>query len=162
MPGLTFKAIVNSGTFKNLCRTAFDEVDVDANKKLDYKELFIAMLLLYDKINSSLPVHIDVPTKAMVYEYLTRYDKDKTGGLEFAEFYELAKDLFGAGKSWKDSLVYRIGVIVVSNMLIWPVAGAGARGGLLKLGITEAANLPPAVYSFGVQGAVQFLTAVFK
>eukprot|EP00803_Ostreobium_quekettii_P007104 evm.model.scf_721.1 EVM.evm.TU.scf_721.1 scf_721:23611-24099(+) len=161
MPGLSFKAIVNSPTFKKLCRSAFDEVDVDVNQKLDYKELYIALLLLYDKINSTIPVHIEVPTKANVHEYLLRYDKDKTGALEFGEFFELAKDLFGAGRNWKDSLYFRIGMVILTNMVIWPIAGAGAQKGLLKLGIAQAANLPPSVFSFGVQGVTQFLSSLF-
>lgn len=54
------KSVTNSARFENATRTSFDDVDADHTGSLDYKELYIALLLFYDKMNAMLPVHVEV------------------------------------------------------------------------------------------------------
>ena len=49
--------------FRKLCVSAFKQCDVDGSGSIDMKELHIALLILYDKINSIIPVHYDIPDK---------------------------------------------------------------------------------------------------
>lgn len=56
----TMGRMTNSKRFENATRASFEEVDVDKTGSLDYKELYIALLLFYDKLNAILPVHVEV------------------------------------------------------------------------------------------------------
>ena len=52
--------------FRRLAYASFRKSDRDGDGIMDVKELHIALLLLYDKLNSVVPVHMPVPDKAMV------------------------------------------------------------------------------------------------
>lgn len=162
MPLPTVKSMVNSHGFTKLCRQAFDELDTDHNDKLDCSELYIPLLLVYDKINSRLSVHIEPPSKADVDSYIKCFDLDANHTLEFQEFVRLCQNVFGVGKrGLRDSLLVRMGFAVLANMVIWPVAGTGLKWVLVRLGYTEAGQLPSAVLSHAVKGACQFLSCAF-
>lgn len=126
-------------------------MDYEGNEKLDHKELHIALLLLYDKLNGILPVHMTVPTREEVSNFIVRYDANNTGQLEFEEFLELAKALFGGERGWKDSILLRAGIMIVMNIIIWPLAGSGARRGLIGLGLGGAAAIPAPVMTILVE-----------
>jgi hypothetical protein len=51
---------------------AFRQCDVDNSGRIDIKELHIGLLILYDKINSVLPIHYPIPTKHEVRIRLTK------------------------------------------------------------------------------------------
>lgn len=54
------RKITESKRFREATKTSFEDVDFDGSGSLDYKELYIALLLFYDKMNSLLPVHVEV------------------------------------------------------------------------------------------------------
>lgn len=156
------KAMVNSKRFTKLCRQAFDELDTDDNGKLDCSELYIPLLLVYDKLNSKMSIHIEAPSKADVDKYMKDFDADANQTLDFKEFVNLCKDFFGAGKrGWRDSLVVRLAFVVAANTVIWPLLGTGIRRALVRLGYSDAGGLPEAVFSHAVKGASQFLSCLF-
>ena len=154
---LSPKSITDSRTFAALVQKSFDEVDYENNKRLDKKELHIALLLLYDKLNSLLPVHMAVPTREEVENLLKNYDTDQSGGLEYAEYLELAKALFGGKHGWKDSILLRAATMMLLNLLVWPLAGSGARRGLIGLGMTGAAMIPAPVWSIAAENVVKLI-----
>ena len=153
----TSKSITGSRTFAALVQKSFDEVDYENNKRLDHKELHIALLLLYDKLNSLLPVHMAVPTRDEVANLLKKYDTDQSGGLEYPEYLELAKALFGGKHGWKDSILLRAGTMMLLNLLVWPLAGSGARQGMIGLGVTGAAVIPGPVWSIAAENVVKLI-----
>ena len=59
------------------------ECDLDGDKRLDAKELHVALLILYAKINEKLPegVRIPAPSHAQVKVVLATADVDKDGHL---------------------------------------------------------------------------------
>lgn len=154
---LTLKSITESTTFANLVQKSFEEVDYEDNKRLDHKELHIALLLLYDKLNSFLPVHMNVPTRAEVEGFIVRFDVDRSGALEYPEFLELSKALFGGNRGWKDSILLRAGTMIVLNIIIWPLAGSGARRGVLSMGLASAAMIPSPVWTIAVENVVKLV-----
>ena len=153
----TPKSITESATFAKLVERSFQEVDFEGNGSLGHLELHIALLLLYDKLNSSLPVHIPVPTRDEVADFIERFDADNSGQLEFPEFLELTKALFGGKNGWKDSILLRAAILMLTNLLIWPLAGSGARRGVLALGLSSAAVVPSPVWAIGAENAVKFV-----
>lgn len=48
---------------------AFRQCDMDNSGRIDVKELHIGLLILYDKINSLLPMHHPIPSKREVWTY---------------------------------------------------------------------------------------------
>ncbi|GMH45064.1 hypothetical protein BSKO_13021 [Bryopsis sp. KO-2023] len=156
------KKITHSKRFKEFTKSSFEEVDLDGTGNLDYKELYIALLLFYDKMNGALPVHVPVPTKKEVYDYLIRFDKDQSGHLDFEEYLAVAKELFGSGRSWKDSVYFKAGILILFNMLIWPIAGKYTQKGLVKAGVSDAAKVPVAVWSFAAQGVVKMAGSALR
>lgn len=91
---------------------------------------------------------------------MSRFDKDNTGQLEFEEFLAVAKELFGSGRSWKDSVYFKAGVVIMLNMLIWPLAGFGTQKGLVRAGVGRAVKVPVAVWSFAAQGVVKLIAGI--
>ncbi len=94
------------------------ECDLDGDKRLDAKELHVALLLLYNKINEKLPegVRIPFPTHAQVKMILTTADVDKDGHLSKDEFVAVAKVALGVSDS--RSLVRSISRQVASRAAV--------------------------------------------
>lgn len=65
MPRFGYR-ILHSKWFEGACLNSFREVDMDSNGSLDEKELYIALLRLYDILNSSLPCHLTIPESSDV------------------------------------------------------------------------------------------------
>jgi hypothetical protein len=101
------------------------ECDLDGNKRLEAKELHVALLILYAKINEKLPegVRIPIPTHAQVKTILATADVDKDGHLSRDEFVAVAKVALGVSDS--RSLVRSISLQVASRaavkMIVIPV-----------------------------------------
>lgn len=159
---LTPKGITQSETFANLVEASFNEVDYDKNERLDYKELYIALLLLYDKMNSLLPVHVPVPTKFELDDLLKRYDVDSSGTLDFAEFLELSKNLFGGHKGWRDSILLRASVLMVMSLIVWPLAGASVQRGFATVGFGFATVIPTPVWAIAVQSSAKLMRSSMR
>lgn len=100
-----------------------------------------------------------MPTKEKVDDYLKRFDTDGSGHLEFSEFLLVAKELFGSGRGFKDSIYFQAGVLIMLNMVIWPLAGLGTQKGLLRAGVSKAAKVPVAVWSFAAQGVFKLIAS---
>lgn len=100
-----------------------------------------------------------VPTKEKVDDYLKRFDANGSGHLEFPEFLLVAKEIFGNGRGFKDSIYFKAGVVIMLNMVIWPLAGLGTQRGLLKAGVSNAVKVPIAVWSFAAQGVVKLIAS---
>lgn len=60
------KRYQDSHGFRDLAYRAFQKADRDQSGSIDVKELHIALLLLYDKMNTILPVHMPVPDRQEV------------------------------------------------------------------------------------------------
>ena len=48
-------ALTKSGRFEAWCKEAFEKMDLDKSGKIEAGELFAAVLLLYNQVNSKLP-----------------------------------------------------------------------------------------------------------
>jgi hypothetical protein len=67
------------------------ECDVDRNGNIDAKELHVGLLLVFDKLNQKLPVHVKPPNHDAVRVLMRRHDVDGTGALDFFEFLACVK-----------------------------------------------------------------------
>jgi hypothetical protein len=65
MPRFGYR-ILHSKWFEDQCLKNFHEVDVDHSGSLDEKELYIALLRLYDTLNAALPCHLTIPDSSDV------------------------------------------------------------------------------------------------
>lgn len=70
--------------FRDLCKRAFDDVDIDHSKSIDNTEMYAAVLLMYVKINQYTTVR--APPRDMVMQVIENIDVDQSGGLNFEEF----------------------------------------------------------------------------
>ena len=73
------------------------ECDLDGDKRLDAKELHVALLILYNKINEKLPegVRVPFPTHAQVKAVLATADIDRDGHLSKARAADGAPNALG-------------------------------------------------------------------
>eukprot|EP00955_Chlamydomonas_euryale_P041028 351879-Chlamydomonas_euryale.AAC.16 len=65
----------NGQWFKNLAQKNFDSVDMDKDGALDRKELYIALLKMYDTLNDALPCHMLIPQSEEVDRLLKECGK---------------------------------------------------------------------------------------
>lgn len=100
--GASFAA---TSVFSNAVRKTFQEIDEDGSGKIDAEELYIGVLLIFDRINSALPMHEHPPTRAEVKQMLSKFDVSRDGALDFDEFETLANGIMdprkggGAGRA---------------------------------------------------------------
>eukprot|EP01024_Parvocaulis_polyphysoides_P056395 TRINITY_DN5930_c0_g2_i1.p1 TRINITY_DN5930_c0_g2~~TRINITY_DN5930_c0_g2_i1.p1 ORF type:complete len:283 (-),score=13.75 TRINITY_DN5930_c0_g2_i1:24-872(-) len=80
--------------FAVLVKQCFQECDYDGDGYVEERELYIGLLLLYDKINYRLPCHIPAPGKEAVKYYMQTYDVNHDGRLDADEFMQVALTLF--------------------------------------------------------------------
>lgn len=88
--------LVNGEFFRGVVRKSFDEVDVDHDNELDHKELYIALLKVFDNLNEKLPCHVSVPPLDEINRLMAKYDVNSSGKLDFEEFLALTKSLVRA------------------------------------------------------------------
>mmetsp|Transcript_22913 Transcript_22913/g.68109 ORF Transcript_22913/g.68109 Transcript_22913/m.68109 type:complete len:166 (-) Transcript_22913:98-595(-) len=123
----------NGQWFKNLAQKNFDSVDMDKDGALDRKELYIALLKMYDTLNDALPCHMLIPQSEEVDRLLKEFDLDQSNSLEFPEFLQLCKTLCASKKNWRKSIPLRVVCAVTLKLALIPAAGI-----LIKKGITAA------------------------
>eukprot|EP00195_Chlamydomonas_chlamydogama_P008660 CAMPEP_0202892474 /NCGR_PEP_ID=MMETSP1392-20130828/2194_1 /ASSEMBLY_ACC=CAM_ASM_000868 /TAXON_ID=225041 /ORGANISM="Chlamydomonas chlamydogama, Strain SAG 11-48b" /LENGTH=162 /DNA_ID=CAMNT_0049576437 /DNA_START=85 /DNA_END=573 /DNA_ORIENTATION=- len=132
----------NSEFFKNAVQKSFESVDVDKDGQLDYKELYIGLLKLYDDLNDKLPCHIKIPTNAEVDKMLKKYDKDNSGRLNSEEYLELSKALLGNRKNWRDSIFLKCAFVLGCKIVAFPYLGGLTKRGLSRVGVPYINKLP--------------------
>lgn len=110
--------------FRDLAKKAYKELDVDKTGRVDYKEVIIGLLKLYDKINQNLPLHVPAPTSKAMMEMCYKFDKDGDGFIDEPEFLELARVLFGTRERWRESLPWIVGSTLALNLVIFPIAAS--------------------------------------
>mmetsp|Transcript_37587 Transcript_37587/g.96160 ORF Transcript_37587/g.96160 Transcript_37587/m.96160 type:complete len:108 (-) Transcript_37587:390-713(-) len=86
-----FLRINDAKLFRRFCERSWKKCDYDGNGIIEFKELHIGLLLLYDQINDLLPIHIDVPTHQQVTALAKKHDKDNSDSLDFEEYYEICR-----------------------------------------------------------------------
>lgn len=146
-----FRKITYSRAFESIAKKCFAECDVDSNNRLSMQELYICLLLLYDKMNSKLPCHVKPPVKAEVYDLFVRYDKDNDGSLSYPEFLEVARALFADDKNWRDSIFIRVLITMIAKTAFWPFLAVAFKAGLSGLGVSQVDGVPDAVISHGLE-----------
>lgn len=139
------RPLTESRYFEKAAKYVFDSSDVDSDGCIDQKELYIALLKLYDKLNAKLPVHIKIPKIEEVNGYVARHDFDKSGALNYNEFLTLSKNLIKGERNWFDSLTFKIILAVSLKWVGFPLVGQGVKSGLSALGVPGATKVPTSV-----------------
>lgn len=109
---------LHSEMFRQACQSAFDEVDMDRTRALDVKELWVALLLMYNNLNSHLPVHLQPPTREQVTELLQAH-ADPSGYIYYEEFTELCRGMLVLDES---GMYFKIATQVGVTCLLIPAA----------------------------------------
>lgn len=143
---------------ENAIHKAFDETDLDRNGTVDFKELYIALLRVYDKINAKLPTHVKPPNIDEVNRLLRKYDVDGNGAIGFAEFRQLAQALLFDDRDWRESLVFKIAVAVITKTVLFPLSALGIKNGLVAAGLEQAGAVPTVVISNVIEMGVKALS----
>jgi len=146
-----FKKLTYSKAFEKIAKKCFVECDVDSDNRLTVQELYICLLLLYDRMNSKLPCHIKVPKKDQVIDLFKRHDKDGSGTMCYPEFLDVARVLFADDKSFKDSIFLRVVTTLVLKMLVWPTGAVLVKASLCGMGLEAANKVPDSVISHGLE-----------
>ena len=79
--------------FLRSVKATFEEIDVDNSGTIDETELYIGVLLIYNRINALLPTHNNPPTKSEVVAMMAQFDANNNKKLDRKEFTSLAKAL---------------------------------------------------------------------
>lgn len=126
--------ITHSEWFEKMAKKSFDDVDVDHDEKLDVKELYIALLQLYDMLNTKLPCHVVVPNLKDVEQLMELYDADKSGYLQYPEYLKLCRGLIGTRKNWRQSLVLKVSLAVAFKCIGIPLGALLISKGFVEIG----------------------------
>ena len=59
----------------------FEEIDEDGNGA-DENEIFIGVLLIFNRINSAFPFHVNPPTKVEIRTLMKEFDKNRNNKLD--------------------------------------------------------------------------------
>ncbi|KAJ9506598.1 hypothetical protein QJQ45_018432 [Haematococcus lacustris] len=143
--------------FERAVRKSFQEMDVDKSGTLDIKELYVAILKLYDTLNSTLPTHVRIPSLADMRNLMNKYDKDGKGSLTFPEFLLVCRSLVGAKGGFFNSLFFKGMTTVAIKVLLIPLATYAIKEGLRSAGSSgvQLAKVPNAVFMFGLETAAR-------
>eukprot|EP00879_Flechtneria_rotunda_P024808 GHRR01026326.1.p1 GENE.GHRR01026326.1~~GHRR01026326.1.p1 ORF type:complete len:158 (+),score=56.66 GHRR01026326.1:335-808(+) len=136
--------IKDSRMFKRFARRAFDEIDLDKTGRVDYKEVCIGLLKIYDQLNAKMPAHVLAPKRIEILNLCRKYDKDGNGSMEFDEFLEMATVLVGSRKNWRESLPWKYGSVLIVKVVLCPLAAAAILKGLKDLNTPYAEKVPAA------------------
>lgn len=107
--------------FEKAARKAYKEIDVDGEGKVDYKEVCIGILKIYDNLNMKFPAHVPAPKRDDVMTMCAKYDTDGNGTIEFEEFLEMAKVLVGSRKNFFESIPWLYGSVLCLKLVICPI-----------------------------------------
>lgn len=137
----------------HLAKKSFQECDLDKDGAIDAKELHVGLLLVYDKLNKSLPVHLQPPDHDTVQDLLRKYDADGTGHLDFEEFHECVRAVVGLNEKAKftDSLPAMVLGRMALKMAIFPLAAVALKALLCQVH-GAADKVPNGALVFGVEG----------
>eukprot|EP00775_Hariotina_reticulata_P002368 gene2368-2673_t len=130
--------------FENWARKAFNSIDVDKSGMVDYKEVCIGILYIYDNLNMKFPAHVPAPTRTEIMNLCKKYDTNENGAIDFNEFLEMAKVLVGSRTNFFDSLLWKYGSILVLKLVICPLAAAFLIKQLVNLHTPFAEKVPAA------------------
>eukprot|EP00939_MAST-03C_sp_MAST-3C-sp1_P000374 g374.t1 len=81
--------ITRTKWFKSLCRSIFEDVDVDDSGSIDPTEVYLGVLLLYTKIIPYVTIATP-PSRERVMELFKECDEDRSGYLDHEEFEQMA------------------------------------------------------------------------
>ena len=93
-----------SDMFLRSVKATFEEIDVDNSGTIDETELYIGVLLIYNRINALLPTHNNPPTKKEVSAMMATFDANNNKKLDRKEFTSLAKALIDPSQDPKLNL----------------------------------------------------------
>src|SRR3990167_3998590 len=82
--------LFNSKVYESALQKAFNALDKDRNGFLDEEEMFNCVTLVHDAVKDQLPVVNEI-TPQQITEFISTYDNNKNGVVEFSEFTELMK-----------------------------------------------------------------------
>jgi Ca2+-binding EF-hand superfamily protein len=145
--------------FEKVARKCFEECDVDADSRISLQELYICVLLIYDKMNAKLPCHMKPPGKAVVTKLFLLHDTDGSGHLSYDEFLIVARVLFADEKSFKDSILLRVVTTLVLKMVVWPMSAVAVKSGLCAVGLEQADKIPSSVISHACETAGKYASS---
>jgi Ca2+-binding EF-hand superfamily protein len=141
------KGFRESPVVQNAIQKAFDETDLDRNGTVDFKELYIALLRVYDKLNSKLPSHVKPPQLDEVNRLMRKFDVDGSGSIGFPEFKKLVNSLLFDKKDWRESLLFKVSVAIVTKAVLFPLSALGIKEGLVAAGLEKYDVMPASVLS---------------
>lgn len=154
-------SFANSQLVADVASKAFTEADLDDSGTVDFAELYIAVLLAYDKINKVCPVHVKPPKKKQVQELLQTYDLDMSGALTMDEFRRVIRALVAGGSdNWRTALWWRITYLWGLKALLCPLV-AYAIIHLIALIKPAAATWPQGPLAFLVELAFKLSASRF-
>lgn len=113
--------LIESSLFKSFVKKEYDGFKNESGN-LSVRDLHLCLLELYTKINLYiLPARVTPPTKKMVDDMMQKFDADSSGQLDFKEFYELSKKLFGI-TSLHRSIPVEVILVFLMRIVLLPFA----------------------------------------
>lgn len=150
-PRISKFSFANGTLVSAVASKTFQECDFDKSGDIDLNELYIAVLLTYDKLNKVCPVHVKPPKKRAVQELFEEYDADKSGRLDREEFGRVIKTLVaGDTNNWRTSIWWRVTYLWGLKALLCPLAAYLIITVMSKF-IEAAANWPQGPLAFVVE-----------
>ncbi|WIA31030.1 hypothetical protein OEZ86_001068 [Tetradesmus obliquus] len=151
--------IKDTPMFRKWARKAFDEIDMDKTGRVDYKEVCIGILKIYDSLNAKFPAHVIAPKRVEMLDMCRKYDKDGNGTIEFEEFLEMSKVLVGSRKNFTESLVWKYFSVLTLKVVICPLAAAYLIKYLRSIEAPMAERLPVAPLASILEMGIKFMAA---
>ncbi|KAF6251543.1 hypothetical protein COO60DRAFT_1558895 [Scenedesmus sp. NREL 46B-D3] len=145
--------------FHKYARKAFDEIDMDKTGRVDYKEVCIGVLKIYDRLNATFPAHVIAPKRTEMLDMCKKYDRDGNGTIEFEEFLAMSKVLVGSRKKFTESLVWKYFSVLTLKVVICPLAAAYLLKCLRSVEAPMADKVPTAALASIMEMGVKFVAA---
>jgi len=150
--------IKDTALFRRFAKKAFKEIDIDKTGKVDYKEVCIGILKIYDSLNAKFPAHVLAPKRAEIFDLCKKYDTSGDGVIDFDEFLEMAKVLVGSRTNFRESLPWKYGSVLVLKLVICPLAAAGLLKLLMHVEAPFADKLPVAPLASVIEIGIKMAT----
>ena len=106
--GIMASAFVEAPWFKKALERVFKEIDEDGSGAADENEIYIGVLLTFNKLNSTFPFHVNPPTKNEIRELMKEFDKNRNNKLDQVRHFQYKRRLRVVHRALPCSSKYRM------------------------------------------------------
>lgn len=150
--------IKDTKAFRKYAIKAFKEIDMDNTGHVDYKEVCIGILKIYDNLNMKFPAHVPAPKRTDMLDMCRKFDKNENGTICEEEFIEMAKVLIGSRQRWRESLPWKYGSVLVLKLVICPLAATYLLRFLRDMQTPYADKVPAAPLASVIEMGIKWAT----